>query len=145
MVLAWLTECEHTATHKWGGHHMDEVWTRHSLHVISSAVHFLYSNFPKKLIFSTTTSHKSRFSLHKRPPKKSFFGKNFQKNRSPKPRVGTPRGGLGRRADPPTGADRAIPKPGLHTAGRSCSPTRRCVRPQGTVYKNTMWRYPPPQ
>ena len=23
--VAWLTECEHAATHKWGGHHMDEV------------------------------------------------------------------------------------------------------------------------
>ena len=71
----------------------------------SQKVHFLYNNFPKKSIFSTTTSPKSRFSLHKHPPKKPFFGKNFQKNRSPKPRVGTPPGGGGvgppcRPADP---------------------------------------------
>ena len=25
VVLALLTECEHATTHKWGGHHMDEV------------------------------------------------------------------------------------------------------------------------
>ena len=25
VVLAWLTECEHAATHKLGGHQMDEV------------------------------------------------------------------------------------------------------------------------
>ena len=81
-----------------------------SLHFISSAVHFLYKNFPKKSIFSTTTSPKSRFSLHKHPPKKPFFGKILKKS-LPKTQGPPPRG-LGRRADPPTGADRAIPKPG---------------------------------
>ena len=25
VVLEWLAECEHAATHKWGGHHMYEV------------------------------------------------------------------------------------------------------------------------
>ena len=63
-----------------------------SLHFISSAVHFLYNNFSKKSIFSTTTSQKSRCSLHKHPPKKPFFREFFQKNRSPKARVAPPPG-----------------------------------------------------
>ena len=87
-----------------------------SLHFISSAAHFLYKNFPKKYIFSTTTSPKSRFSLHKHPQKKTIFGfffsKKFQifcpqtQGRQPPPE------GWARRADPPTLADPAIPKTG---------------------------------
>ena len=75
VVLAWLTECEHAATHTWGGHHMDE--DGNSLHFISSATHFLYKNFPKKYIFSTTTSQKVDFLYTNIPPKKPFFGKIF--------------------------------------------------------------------
>ena len=47
-----------------------------SLHFISSAVHFLYKNFPKR-----------RFSLHKHPPKKPFFGIFFQKIAPQNPRL----------------------------------------------------------
>ena len=72
-----------------------------SLHFISSAVHFLYNNFPKKSIFSTQTS-----------PKEAIFREKNQKNRPPTPRVGPPPPPPARRADPPTLADPAIPKTG---------------------------------
>ena len=64
-----------------------------SLHFISSAVHFFYKNFQKKSIFSTTTSPKSRFSLHKHPPKKPFFGFFFSKKSLPKTQGRHPPGG----------------------------------------------------
>ena len=87
-----------------------KAWSEHgnSLHFISSAVHFSYKNFQKKYIFSTTTSPKCRFSLHKHPPKKPFFGIFFSKKLLPKTQ-GRHFGGGGR-ADPPTLADPAIPK-----------------------------------
>ena len=50
-----------------------------SLHFISSAVHFLYKSFPKKSIFSTTTSQKVDFLYINIPPKSHFSGKNFKK------------------------------------------------------------------
>ena len=127
VVLAWLTECVHAATHKWGGH-MDE--DGNSLHFISSAVHFLYKNFPKKSIFSTTTLQKNRFSLHKLPKKKAIFWEKIQKNRSPKSRVGTPGGGgRARRADPPTLADPAIPKTAI-----ICKEKTGKIRPKTTFF-----------
>ena len=70
-----------------------------SLHFISSVVHFVYNNFPKKSIFSAQKS-----------PQKPFFREKIKKS-LPKTQ-GRPPPGLGRRADLPTGADRAIQKPG---------------------------------
>ena len=89
------------------------------LHFISSAVHFLYNNFPKKSIFSTTTSQKKVDFLYTNIPQKAIFQEKNQKNCSPKPRDAPPRGGSGPRADPPTLADPAIPKPGQDPTGPS--------------------------
>ena len=69
---AWLTECGHAATHKWEG----TTWMRFEHGIV-----FILS--PAQSIFSTTTSQKSRFSLLKRPPKKSFFGFFFLKKIAP--------------------------------------------------------------
>ena len=114
VVLAWLTECEHAATHKWGGHHM------------STATVFILT--PAQSIFSTKTSQKSTFSLQQLPqkvdflytniPQKSHFSGKIKKKIAPQ-NPGSPPpggGGLGRRADPPTLADPAIPKPEVGSA-----------------------------
>ena len=101
VVLAWLTECEHAATRKWEGTTCMRSEHGNSLLFISSAVHFL-KNFPKKSIFSTTTSPKSRFSLHKHPSKKPFFGIFFPKKLLPKTQGRHPGGGGGVRPAVPT-------------------------------------------
>jgi len=80
-----------------------------SLHFISSAVHFLYKNFPKKVHFLYNNFPKKSIFSTQTSSQKAIFWEKIKKIAPQNPGSAPP--GLGRRADPPTGADRAIPKP----------------------------------